>query len=72
MTFDPESGRHYYPTGRHRLRPHGQLVVLQIEETMKYPAMPVKRWRDASPQDVMEMVGIALCAGTITLATAGA
>lgn len=59
--------RTFYLTGRYRLRPAGELVVLQIEEATKYPSAPTKRWRDATPQDVMSMVSLDLTPARIAV-----
>ena len=48
----------YYVTGRYRLRPDGDRVILQIHEATRPMQMPDERWRDATPQDVIGMVGV--------------
>lgn len=57
----------FYLTGRYRLSPRGEQVVLQIEERTKPPSMPQSRWRDATPQDVMAMVHVDLAPNTLRL-----
>lgn len=59
------SPRVYKPTGRHRLAPHGDLVVLQIEEASGYPHLPDTRWRNAAPQDVMSMVNVTMMSSVL-------
>lgn len=48
----------YYLTGKYRLKPDGNRVILQLEEATRPMQMPDSRWRDATPQDVMSMVGL--------------
>ncbi len=58
----------FYLTGRYRLSPRGDLVVLQLEERTKYPQAPQCRWRDATPQDVMAMVHVDMAPTKLRLA----
>lgn len=55
----------FYLTGRYRLAPRGDLVVLQIEEATKPMQAPQKRWRDAAPQDVMSMVSVEMMSSVL-------
>lgn len=59
-----------YLTGRYRLRPAGEVVVLQAEEATKYPQAPYRRWRDVSPQDVMSMVAVEMAPISLKIGTA--
>lgn len=56
----PPPPRQFYLTGRYRLRPDGDRVVLQLQERTRplNPCAALDRWRDATPQDVMSMVGL--------------
>lgn len=57
----------YYLTGKYRLIPDGNRVVLQLEEATRPMQMPDSRWRDATPQDVMSMVGLQIEPGTLRI-----
>ncbi|PJI56018.1 hypothetical protein CTI14_00355 [Methylobacterium radiotolerans] len=57
----------FYLTGRYRLSPRGDLVVLQVQERTKYPQAPQDRWRDATPQDVMSVVNVDVMSSVLRL-----
>jgi hypothetical protein len=59
-------------TGRYRFRPHGEKVVLQIEEEgifgvrQRYRST---RWRDATPQDLIDLVQVAFTAERVCVSS---
>ncbi|WP_018261342.1 hypothetical protein [Methylobacterium sp. WSM2598] len=48
----------FHVTGRYRLRPEGARVILQLEERTSAPHPDPVRWRDATPQDVMNLIAV--------------
>ena len=58
-------------TGKHRLRPDGDRVVLQVEETGIFghrQQWPSSRWRDATPQDLADLVAVEITGTSIRAA----
>lgn len=57
-------------TGRYRLRPDGNKVVLQVEESgifgpqQRYSST---RWRDAAPIDLADLVHVEIKPQTLTI-----
>ena len=56
--MSPLAPARFYLTGRYRLRPDGERVVLQLHESTRPMQAPQDRWRDATPQDVMALVSV--------------
>lgn len=54
-------------TGRYRLAPNGEFVMLMMEEKRPYPNAPELRWRPAAPADAMALVGVEITAGTVAI-----
>lgn len=70
MTSFPRLDPVFHLTGRYRLSPRGNVVVLQLEEATRPMQRPQKRWRDATPQDVMAMVSVDMTPTVLRLGAA--
>ena len=58
-------------TGRYRLRPEGSKVVLQVEEQGIFGPGQIqssRRWRDAAPIDLADLVHVDVKTQTVTVA----
>lgn len=67
MPGDIDMALRYYLTGRYRLRPDGDRVVLQLHEETRPMEMDAERWRDATPQDVMGMINVQIEPATLAV-----
>lgn len=60
----------FHPTGKWRMSPRGNQVVLQIEETTRPMALHRQRWRDATPQDLASLVQVQITPAQLRVSAA--